>query len=76
MGSILGLAPWVEDLALPQDAAQVANATWIWYCCGCGVDCSCSSNSTPGLGTSKSQVWPFKNKQKILNLESLSYRQI
>ena len=37
MGSILGLAQGVKDAALPQAAAQVADAAWILYCCGCGI---------------------------------------
>ena len=36
-GSILGLAQWVKDLALPQAAAQVTDAARIWHCCGCGA---------------------------------------
>ena len=34
---IPGLAQWVKDLAWLQAAAQVADAAWIWCCCGCGV---------------------------------------
>ena len=37
MDLIPGLAQWVEDPALPQAAAWVTNAAWIWPCCGCGV---------------------------------------
>ena len=32
-GSISGLARWILDLVLPQAAAQVGDAAWIW--CGC-----------------------------------------
>ena len=34
--SLPGLAQWVKDPALPQGAAQVADAAWIWYCCAVG----------------------------------------
>ena len=36
-GSIPGLTQWIKDLVLPQAAAQVTDATWIWHRCGCGV---------------------------------------
>ena len=35
-GSIPGLARWVKDLALPQGVVWVADAAWMWRCCGCG----------------------------------------
>ena len=35
-GSIPGLAQWVKDLVLLQDAMQVADMAWIWHGCGCG----------------------------------------
>ena len=31
------LAQWVKDLALVQAVVQVADAAWIWCCCGCGI---------------------------------------
>ena len=37
VGSIPGLDQWVKDLALPQAAAQAADAAQICYCCDCGV---------------------------------------
>ena len=37
VGLIPGLAQWVKDQALPQAAAQVTDAAWIWWCCGYGV---------------------------------------
>ena len=36
VGSIPGLAQWVEDLALPHVLVQVADAAWSPRCCGCG----------------------------------------
>ena len=36
-GSISGLAQRVKDPALPGAMAQVADAAWIWSCCGYGV---------------------------------------
>ena len=33
--SILGLAPWVKDLALLQAAESVTDAAQIWCCCIC-----------------------------------------
>ena len=30
VGSILGLAQWVKDLALLQAAVQITDAAWIW----------------------------------------------
>ena len=36
-GLIPGLAQWVKDLALLQAAAQIADVSWIWHCCGCVV---------------------------------------
>ena len=38
VGSILGLAQWVKDLALLQAVAYMADAAWIWLCYGYGVD--------------------------------------
>ena len=32
------LSQWVKDPALPRAIVQVAEATWIWSCCGCGID--------------------------------------
>ena len=34
---IPGLTQWVDDLALPQAAVQVADVTWIWCGHGHGV---------------------------------------
>ena len=36
-GLIPGLAQQVKDLALPQPAAEAADATWIWHYHGCGI---------------------------------------
>ena len=36
-GSVPGLAQWVGDPALLQAVVQVADAAWIWHCCGSGV---------------------------------------
>ena len=33
VGSIPGLAQWVKDPVL----LYVADAAWIWHCCGCGL---------------------------------------
>ena len=51
-GWILGLTQHAKDSLLPQAVVQVADAAWIWFCCGHGVGCSCSSNLIPSLGTS------------------------
>ena len=32
-----GLAQLIKGRTLPQAATQVADAAWIWHCCGCGV---------------------------------------
>ena len=37
VGSILGLTPWVKDLALPWAVLQVADVARTPGCCGCGV---------------------------------------
>ena len=34
--SIRGFAWWVEDLALPQAAAEIKDSAWTWCGCGCG----------------------------------------
>ena len=34
---IPGLAQWVKDPALPQAAAEIADAAWILHCYGCGI---------------------------------------
>ena len=36
-GSIPGLAQWIEDLALPQAAAEIAGAVRIQHCCVCDI---------------------------------------
>ena len=36
-GSIQGLTWWVKDLVLQQAVVELADAAWIWYCCGCSV---------------------------------------
>ena len=36
-GSIPGLAPWVQDLALLQAVVWVADSALIWCCCGGAV---------------------------------------
>ena len=49
MGSIPGLALWVQDPSLPQIAAQVTDAAQIRCGPGCGLGCSFSSDMTqPG----------------------------
>ena len=35
--SIPGLARWLKDTVLPWAVVQVADAAWIWHCCGSGV---------------------------------------
>ena len=42
-----GLAHWVMDPVLLQDAVKVTDVAWNW--CGCGL--SCCSSSSPSLGT-------------------------
>ena len=37
VGLIPGLAQWVKDLALPQAAAEFADAAWIWCCSGYSI---------------------------------------
>ena len=37
LGSILGPAQWVEDLAFLQATVPVADRAQTWCCCGCGV---------------------------------------
>ena len=37
MGSIPGLAEWVDDPALLQAVAKVEDLAQIWHCYGCGV---------------------------------------
>ena len=37
VGSIPGLAQWVEDLALPWALVWVTDVVWIWHGYGCGV---------------------------------------
>ena len=59
------LTQWVEDLALPQAAAQVTDAAWIQACCGCGISLSCSSSSAPGVERSICcRCSPKKNERK------------
>ena len=36
-GLIPSLTQWVKDMALPHAAVKLADAAWIWHCCGCGV---------------------------------------
>ena len=38
VGSIPGLIQWMKDLVWPRALVQVADAAWIWCCCGSGVD--------------------------------------
>ena len=69
---IPGLAQWVKDQALLQAAAQVANAAWIWHCCGCGEDQQLHSDSTPSLGTSICHKYGHKKKnEKNINERNL-----
>ena len=37
VGLIPDLAQWVEDPALQGALVEVADAAWIWRCCGYGV---------------------------------------
>ena len=37
VGSMPGLAQWVEDPAWPWAVVQVTDAAWSPCCCGCGV---------------------------------------
>ena len=38
LGSIPGLAQWIQDEALPKAVAQVAGVARIWGGCGCSSD--------------------------------------
>ena len=52
VGSIPGLAQWVEETVLLQTVVFVADAAQIQHCCSRGAGLSYSSDSTPSLGTS------------------------
>ena len=80
-GLIPSFPQWVKDLVLSWAVVQVADAAWIWCCCGHGIGQWLQSNSTPGLGTGvpicrgcgpkikkKTKKIFFKVKTKILFL--------
>ena len=60
----LGFNHWFKDPALPQTAAQVADAAQIQCQCCCGVDHNCNSDLTPNQGTSICSRYSYKKKKK------------
>ena len=57
-GSILDLAQWVKDLALPQAAVQFADAAQIPSWCGCGIGRQLQLQFNPWPGNFHMlQVW-------------------
>ena len=71
MGSIPGLAQWVQDPLLQQNAAKVSDVAWILCCRGCDVDLNYSSDLTPSLETSTCHRFGWLKKE---NAESLLSR--
>ena len=65
VGLILGLAPWVKDLALLQAASELAEVAWIWRCRGCGGGRQLQLQLDPQPGNFHSQkCGPKKEKKK------------